>query len=83
MWYGHRFETVDADRRRTQVEAFYRDGDRSLLQESPPLRADYVWYGPRERALSGARWQPDVAWQPVYERGSVIVYAVSPTQQGE
>ena len=80
VWYGHRFETANAERRRAQVEAFYRDGDRSLLLEPPPLRADYVWYGPRERALSET-WQPDPDWQPVYERGAVIVYAVEPTRR--
>jgi hypothetical protein len=75
VWYGHRFETVDAERRRAQVEAFYQVGDRSLLEESPPLRADYVWYGPRERVLS-ATWQPDPAWQPVYGLDEVSIYRV-------
>jgi hypothetical protein len=83
VWYGHRFETVGADRRRAQVEAFYRDGDQSLLQGSPPLRADYVWYGPRERALSQGRWEPDPAWRPVYARGAVVVYALPPAWQPE
>jgi hypothetical protein len=79
VWYGHRFETVDAGRRRAQVEAFYRDGDRGLLLQLPPLRANYVWYGPRERALNET-WQPDPAWQPVFERGAVSIYAVPSVQ---
>ena len=80
VWYGHRFETVDADRRRAQVEAFYREGDPSLLLQPPPLRTDYVWYGPRERALNEA-WQPDLDWQPVYERGAVTIYAIAPSSE--
>jgi hypothetical protein len=80
VWYGHRFETVDAGQRRAQVVAFYQDADRGLLQEMPPLRADYVWYGPRERALNDT-WRPDPAWQPVYERGAVTLYAVPPGQR--
>jgi hypothetical protein len=79
VWYGHRFETVDAERRRAQVEAFYQNGDGSLLQESSSLRADYVWYGPRERTLNGA-WKPDPAWQTACERGAVVIYAVPPEQ---
>lgn len=75
VWYGHRFETVEADRRRAQVEAFYRDGDGSLLLEPPPLHADYVWYGPRERALNEG-WQPDPTWTPAFERGEVSIYAL-------
>jgi hypothetical protein len=83
VWYGHRFETVDADRRRAQVEAFYRDGSQGTLQGSPSLWADYVWYGPRERTLSQGHWEPDPAWQPVYARGAVVIYAVPPARQAE
>ena len=80
VWYGHAFETVDAERRRAQVKAFYRTGDKSLLQKLPPVQIDYVWYGPREQALA-ATWQPDPTWKPVYQSGSVVVYDVSPGLQ--
>jgi hypothetical protein len=73
VFYGHRFETANAGLRRAQLEAFYREADPALLGEHP----DYVFYGPREKILSGASWQPDPAWRPVFQQGDVIVYAVS------
>jgi len=71
VYYGHRFETADADRRRAQMEAFYGEGERDL-SPSP----DYVFYGPREQELSGSNWQPDPNWQVVYDQGAVTIYAV-------
>ena len=51
-----------------------------MLHQPPPLQADYVWYGPRERALNET-WQPDPAWTPVYARGAVSIYELSSPQQ--
>jgi hypothetical protein len=76
VFYGHRFETAHADERRAQVTAFYRDGERTLLHQPPATRASYVWYGPREEALSGGTWQPEPGWQPVFQQGRVTLYAV-------
>jgi hypothetical protein len=76
VFYGHRFETTHADERRAQVTAFYRDGERTLLHQPPGLSASYVWYGPREEALSGGSWHPDPGWQPVFQQGRVTLYAV-------
>lgn len=72
VFYGHRFETAHAELRQVQVEAFYREGDPTLLGEHP----DYVFYGPREKALSGGNWQPDPTWPPVFRRGAVVIYAI-------
>jgi hypothetical protein len=76
VWYGHSFETAHGDRRRAQLAAFYRDGDRSLLDQPPPLRAHFVWYGPREAALSEGRWQPDPDWRIAFQQGAVTLYAL-------
>ena len=80
VFYGHRFETIHADERRAQVTAFYRDGERALLDQPPALRASYVWYGPREEALSGGDWHPDPGWQPVFQQGRVTLYALPGNQ---
>jgi hypothetical protein len=72
VFYGHRFETANAELREAQLDAFYREGDPALLRENP----DYVFDGPREKSLSGGNWQPDPAWQPVFQQGDVIVYAI-------
>jgi hypothetical protein len=70
VYYGHRFETPNADARRSQVEAFFVDGER--LEPQP----DYVFYGPREQALGGIG-QLDRNWSAVYQQGAVVIYAVS------
>jgi hypothetical protein len=69
--YGHPFETANANLRRTQVERFFSQGVRSL-----PYRADYVFYGPRERALRQDDWSPAPSWDIVYQKGSVTIYAI-------
>jgi hypothetical protein len=76
VWYGHQFETTHADQRRAQLTALYQDADRSLLDQPPPLRAQYVWYGPREAALSEGRWQPDPDWRIAFQQGTVTLYAL-------
>ena len=74
VFYGHRFETAHAEVRQAQLLAFFERGNRPLLQERP----DYVFYGPREQEISGGVWQPDPAWRPAFQRGEVIIYAISP-----
>jgi hypothetical protein len=76
VFYGHRFETANGEARLAQVRAFYGSGDFGLLQEHP----GYVFYGPREKALSGQTWQPDPAWKPLFQQGEVTVYV---TQVGQ
>jgi hypothetical protein len=76
VYYGHRFDSADADLRRGQLIAFYADGERSLLEEPPATQPDYVLFGPRERALSGDGWRPDPTWEQVYQQGDVTLYAL-------
>jgi hypothetical protein len=74
VYYGHRFDTANAEQRKAQLAAFYRDGEPALLEERA---VDYVFDGPRERALGGEAWQPDPGWQPAFRQGEVIIYALS------
>jgi len=51
--YGHPYETVPADERLEQVEAFYRGLDcATLLSDDLPFRVRYIFWGPRERAFA-------------------------------
>ena len=73
--YGHPFETVDAERRRVQVEAYWA-GEMSpaerevFLQEN---RVGYVLVGWRELEIGGWRMEEE----PVFEAGDVRVYEVN------
>ena len=71
VFYGHQFETANADLHREQMQAFFERGDRAL-----PYPPQYVFYGPRERALQKGNWQPDAGWKVVYQQGAVTIYAV-------
>lgn len=77
--YGHPFETVDAERRKAQVEAYWagkmspaeRDG---FLREN---RVGYVLVGPRELEIGD--WGLEIAefeGELVFEAGGVRVYGL-------
>ena len=51
--YGHPFETIHAEERLAQVEAWYRGEDcDTLLSDDLPFRVRYIFWGPQERALA-------------------------------
>ncbi len=66
-FYGHPFETIEAETKKAQVEAFYR-GELKTLLPAP----DFIVYGPAEQKLG----QPDIlsTLTPVYEADGVIIY---------
>jgi hypothetical protein len=72
VFYGHPYETAQAEQRKADVRAFFADGDLALL----PYRPDYVFYGERERVLNLGGWSPERRWQTVYQNQTVSVYAV-------
>ncbi len=80
--YGHPFETVNAEMREAQVEAFWigeLDGParEQFLREN---RVTYILAGPREAALAGERlaamdWlNSEARWRLAFEAGEVKVY---------
>lgn len=75
--YGHPFETVDAERRRAQVEAYWA-GEMSATEAQSFLRQNrvaYVLVGPREREIGG--WRGEIGdGGLVFEGGDVRVYRV-------
>jgi len=80
--YGHPFETVDAERRKAQVEAYWAGEMGPAEQESflRENRVGYVWVGPREMAECGLRIAEcglEIGdWRLVFEAGDVRVYRV-------
>ena len=84
--YGHPFETVDAERRKAQVEAYW-SGEMSPAEQGSFLRENRVGYllvGPREleigeRRLEIGDWRLEttqLTGEPVFEAGDVSVYEV-------
>jgi hypothetical protein len=69
---GHPFETVEAERRGREVEAFFR-GTADVAGTALLTGVDYVFIGPRERSL-GAN-SPGAGWRPVYVQGRVTIWA--------
>jgi hypothetical protein len=72
--YGHPLETADANAQRQAVESFFagRTSPEVFFARYP---ADYVFYGPREKALGPL---PDPAgWQVVFQQGEVTIYGRS------
>jgi uncharacterized membrane protein len=77
--YGHPFETVDAERRRRRVEAYWsgamdEEERTAFLQQN---RVDYVLVGPRERALTTADGAGFQVEDPVFETGDTKIYPVN------
>ncbi len=85
--YGHPFETVDAERRKAQVEAFWA-GDMGPAEQEVFLqenRVGYVLVGPRELEIGDWRlevgdWRLEIGemeGKPVFEANGVRVYEVT------
>jgi len=77
--YGHPFETVDAERRRAQVEAYWTGEMRAerevFMREN---RVGYVLVGPREVEMGDGRLENgELEREPVFEAGDVRVYEVT------
>ena len=77
--YGHSFETIEAEKKRALVEAFYQaqteDSIRRGIIEGHHIT--YVFYGPRERDLSGGRLETAPLLSEAYTNPGVTVYQVS------
>ncbi len=82
--YGHPFETIDAENREAQIKTFYSEVGSKDLQprQSEYLlenEVDYIFWGPRERSLSGGQSeQIDLAGvTPVFQANDVFIYKVN------
>jgi hypothetical protein len=70
--YGHPFETVDAAAHKQAVEDFFA-GRVSPARFFDQYPVDYVFYGPRERAL-GPMPALGNDWRIVFQQGEVTIY---------
>jgi hypothetical protein len=66
-FYGHVYETTDAETKRTMAEAFYRGEIDTVL---PP--ADFIIYGPSEQALGQTERLSD--FPIVFSTGNLWIY---------
>jgi len=94
--YGHPFETVPADERRKQVEAWYRGEDCiTLISSDLPFQVRYIFWGPQERALGkkedGTSYPnagqcitelPEDRIQQEVTRGDVTIYVLASEPSG-
>jgi hypothetical protein len=78
--YGHPFETIEAEKKRTLAEMFYQaqTGEsirRGIIEDH---HITYVFYGPRERDLSGGQLETIPMLSEAYINPGVTIYQVSP-----
>ena len=75
---GHWAETISFVEKEAAVEAVFDEGtagdDRRALLDS--YGVDFVWWGPRERALGSYRPQQATYLQPVYDRNGITIFGV-------
>lgn len=71
VFYGHPFETINADVNEKQVEQYFKDGKRG--EDLGVLkRADYVFFGKRESMLGENQNAMNLA--AVYKNREVVIY---------
>lgn len=77
VFYGHPFETIDAENQKAFVEgAFSSEGitDQSL-GDFLGLGISYVFYGPEEKELGNPKWLKDQ--ELIYSSGEYFIYEIS------
>ncbi len=76
--YGHPFETIEAEKKRALAETFYQtqteESARQGIIES--YHVAYVFYGPRERALTGGQPEIPSMLSEAYANPGVTIYRV-------
>jgi hypothetical protein len=71
--YGHPFETIQADKKQAWVQSFYQSSGHPVASMSlKDQRVDYIWVGPRERALGFS--EKDLIFPIVYQQNGVTIY---------
>jgi hypothetical protein len=72
--YGHPFESVNAEQEKQSVENCFREGIKACVPFLVSRGVDYLFIGPRERAL-GAQAVPE-EMSMVFHQGEVRIYQV-------
>jgi hypothetical protein len=71
--YGHPFETIQADERESLTRDFFTSSAH-LEQLLTSFEVDYVFFGPRERALGD--WVGETNWPVAYQNDGVTIFAI-------
>jgi len=81
--YGHPFETIEAEKKRALAETFYQTQTEESVRRGiiEGYHITYVFYGPRERELSGDRLETASLSREAYTNPGVTIYQVSPLNQ--
>ncbi len=77
--YGHPFETIEAEQRAEQVEAYW-SGEMSASNQAAfaeENRVQYILVGPRERALTPRGWDGVELGNLVFETDDTHIYAIN------
>jgi len=76
--YGHPFETIEAQKKRALAETFYQAQTEESVRRGiiEAHHVTYVFYGPRERALSGSRLEIPPMLSEAYANPGVTIYRV-------
>jgi asparagine N-glycosylation enzyme membrane subunit Stt3 len=74
--YGHPFETIEADEKKALVETFYQAQTAESVRRGiiEGYHITYVFYGPRERALSGDQLETDPPLSETHTNPGVMIY---------
>lgn len=70
VFYGHPFETIEAETKKAQVEAFYR-GEIDMVS----LPVDFIIYGPSEQAIGQPATLSD--YEVVFTTDDISIYKVT------
>ena len=78
--YGHPFETIEVEKKRALAETFYRAQTGESIRRGiiEGHHITYVFYGPRERDLSGGWLETAPLLSEAYTNPGVTIYQVSP-----
>jgi hypothetical protein len=76
VFYGHPFETTNAEQQKLFVEQTYASEDLNdeILEELMQLQVSYVFYGPDERELGQPKWLEGT--EEIFHSGDYSVYEI-------
>jgi hypothetical protein len=81
--YGHPFETIEAEKKRSLAEMFYQAQTEESIRRGiiKGHHITHVFYGSRERALSGGQLETVPMLSEAYTNPGVTIYQVSPVAE--
>ncbi|GJM42894.1 MAG: hypothetical protein DHS20C20_31760 [Ardenticatenaceae bacterium] len=77
---GHWAETVDFAGKETAVKQFFSNQSSNAWREDflKQFLVDYIWYGPREKALGNFDPATAVYLTPIYQNQTITIFSINP-----